>query len=425
MIKKIIIFSMSIILISPVFSKDISIDEAVNQALVKSTTILQKTLDINSSKIDEDGKYSALYPSIQASATLQRSNQNKINPTLDPTIAFVSSISASINFNLAILPSLKITALQLEDKQISLEKAKKDLALQVKKLYYGILLQKAALLFQQENLDNLNFTLENTKAAYEAGNVAELSVLQLQSQIASLAFEIDKSKDAIEKQKRTLAFIIGEDNVLEPLVLTDSLPTDFSDDLSKYDLNSAFVASYDLISNSLNKNLLSYQKQSLEYSMYYPSISLSLSYSPFVNDITSSWSSPNYMDNGSISASVFFDFSNLLPKSSMKNNIDKIDNTQNQLSAANDTLRKNIIMAYTGYIESIEHAKKQIELSKENISLANKTFELTSLSYENGDISFSDLKSAQLSLSNANLSLLQAQYEYLSSYLDLQSQCSK
>ncbi len=425
----ILIFMISIIFLNSAFSKDLSIDDAVNHALNNSSSILQKTLDLKSAQIDEDGKYSSLYPSIQATTVLQRSNQGYTNPmtgvTADPTFTFVGSLSASFSFNPAMITSLQTTALQLKDKSISLQKAKKDLAVQIKKLYYGILLQEAALSFQQDNLDNLNYTLENTRKAYEDGNVPQLSVLQLQTQIASISTELDKSKDAIETQKRTLAFLIGEDNVLEPLSLVDKLPLDYNDDLSKYTLNSAIKSSYDLLSNSINKEIMDVQIKSLKDSMYFPSISLSLSYAPTIVDITNTWSGTNYSDNGKISASLFFDLSKLLPNSSMNNNLKKLDNTQDQLMSVDDTLRKNIIISFTNSMESIKHAKKQIQLSKDNIELAKKTYSLTSLSYENGDISFSDLKSAQLSLSNANLSLLQAEYEYLSAYLDLQNQCTQ
>ncbi|NCD07382.1 MAG: hypothetical protein EOL97_14815 [Spirochaetia bacterium] len=65
----------SIIFLNSAFSRDLSIDDAVNQALNKSSSILQKTLDLKSSQIDDDGKYSSFYPSIQATTVLQRSNQ--------------------------------------------------------------------------------------------------------------------------------------------------------------------------------------------------------------------------------------------------------------------------------------------------------------------------------------------------------------
>jgi outer membrane protein TolC len=426
--KKNIILSIIIctLLASPLFARDLSIDQAVAEGINKSSQILSATLDIKSAQIDEDGKYSSFYPTVSVGLTASRSNEKSSYGTQFTSLT--GSITSSFNFNPAMITSLQTTALQLEAKNITLEKAKSDLEIQIKKLYYGVLVQQAALDVLQKNVDYMNETLLNTQAAYENGDIPELSVLQLQSQIASQNATLEKSQTAIVSQKRTLAFLIGADNITEDLNLTTELPTTFTDDLSEYTLDKAINSSIDLESARINKSILDVNKQALHESTYIPSLSLSASYMPTASDITAfdiTDYSGTTIDYGSISATVAFNISNLLPGSSTQTSIKKLDLSYEQLEQGMNSIKESIILSYNSNIEAIKEAKRQIDLSKDSINLSQKSFDLTSLSYENGDTSFSDLQSAQLSVSSARLGLLQSQYTYLSALLDLENQCTR
>lgn len=406
------------------FARDLSINQAVSEALNKSSQILNQTLNVENAQLEEDGKYSSLYPTINLALTTLRRN----SPIFGTTQIYTSlngNISATISFNPAMITALKSTALQLKSQSITLSKAKSDLALQVKKLYYGILLQEASLKFQIDNIEYMETTLANTKEAYENGDIPELKVLQLQAQISSQIEAKEKSQNSIISQKRSLAFIIGADDITEPLNLSDSLPTTFNDDISLFTLDKAINSSNDLYATNIRIDLLDIQSQMLFKSTYIPSLTLSASYSPLIADITNWESYKNASDNGSISATLSFNLTNIIPGSSAQNNFKKLDISKEQLLSTQDTIRKNIVLTYSSYIEAINQAKRQISLSKENIELAQKSFDLTALSYENGDSSFSDLQSAQLSVSNAKISLLQSQYSYLSALLDLENQCTQ
>lgn len=436
------------LLTAPLFARDLSIDQAVSEAINKSTQILNATLDIESAQINEDGKYSSFYPTVSVGLTAQRSNtgtnagkmaiQNPLFPNDSTEVMIVStpayhytsltgSISASFNFNPAMITSLQTTALELQAKQITLDKAKTDLEIQVKKMYYGVLVQQAAYDVLQKNIDYMNETLSNTQAAYENGDIPELSVLQLQSQISSQNANLEKSATAIVSQKRTLAFMIGSDNITEDLNLTTELPTTFNEDLSKYSIDKAINSSTDLESAMLNLQMLGVNKKALHQSTYIPSLALSASYMPTAADITNfdTYASDKLYDAGSISATVAFNITNLIPGSSSQKSLKQLDVALEQLNNGIISIRDSIVMSYNSNVEAIKEAKRQIDLSKESIELSQKSFDLTSLSYENGDISFSDLQSAQLNVSNARLGLLQSQYSYLSALLDLEDQCTR
>jgi len=434
---------MAIVLaITPLCAKDLSLNTAVTQALNKSSQILTKTLDIDSAQIAEDGKYSTFYPTVSAGVTTSRSNEGSTDyATLiydivtysysdsndyqyDPYTTLTGYVSASFSFNPAMITSLQTTALDLESKKISLDQAKAALVLQVKKLYYGVLVQEAAVKVQQDNIDYMNETLKNTRTSYLNGDIPELKVLQLESQLSSQKVSIEKSQMGVTSQKRTLAFLIGEDDITEPLTLTDSLPTRFDEDITEYTLDKALQNSKDLQSTLISKQLLDVQSKALWQSSYIPSFSLSASYMPTITDISDSDTYDDLYDAGSISATIALTVSNFLPGSSAKTNIKKLDISKAQLVSGERSIKNNIVLTYNANIEAIKQAKRQIELSDENISLSQKSFDLTSLSYENGDTTFSDLQSAQLSVSNARLSLLQSQYAYLSALLDLEDQCS-
>ncbi len=106
---------------SPLFARDLSIDQAVTEAINKSTQILSATLDIKSAQIDEDGKYSVFYPSVSVGLTASRNNAESVNTTHYTSLR--GSVTASFNFNPAMITNLQTTAFQLESKNITLEKA--------------------------------------------------------------------------------------------------------------------------------------------------------------------------------------------------------------------------------------------------------------------------------------------------------------
>ena len=424
MFKKILLPIILIFLIfsTPLYARDLSIDDAVTEAVKKSSQVLSKVLEIRDAAIDETTKYSALYPSLGVSATAYRAND--VTSALITNYLYVSpTLSASFAFNPAMLTSLQTTSLSLENKVISAEKAKREIALQIKKMYYGIVVQESALEFQKENIEYMQQTLENTKAAFENGDIPELNVLQLRSQISSQKAAYEQSITSIASQKRTLAFLIGLDDITEDLTLTDVLPTTFDDDLSTYTVKKALDASYDLRSSRISKQILDVNKKALKQSIYMPSISLSVSYNPtwYVDSGTVNY----YYDGGKMSATVAFDITNMLPGSSIQTSLKKLDLSYEQLDLGNESITDNIILQFNTNMEAVKNAKRQIELSTESLQLSQQTFELTSLSYENGYTSFSDLQSVQLSVSNAQLSLLQSQYSYVSALLDLEDQCSK
>jgi len=431
MIKKIIatLAIGTVLLTSPLFARDLSLDQAVGEAVNKSSQILAKVIDIKNAQIDEDTKFSAIYPTITVSGTAYRANELTSSSLPANYIYLTPALSASLAFNPAMITALDATSLALENKTISLEQSKRAVALQIKKLYYGILVQESAVGLQEDNIAYMQETLKNTEASYENGDIPELSVLQLKSQISSQQAALEKTQTSIVSQKRTLAFLIGIDDITEELNLTDALPTTFNDDLSEYTIDKAFNASYDLQMANINKQILDITKKATQQSTYAPTVSLSASYKPtwYTTNVfdKDSYASTNSTDSGSLSATVSFNITGMLPGSSSQKSLKQLDVSYEQLELGNTSIRDNIVLNFNSNIEAIKEAKRQIDLSKESIDLSQQSFEMTSLSYENGDTTFSDLQSAQLSVSNAQLTLLQSQYSYVSALLDLEDQCTR
>ncbi|MGH4039103.1 MAG: TolC family protein [Sphaerochaeta sp.] len=435
MIKKIIatLTIGGVLLTSPLFARNLSLDQAVGEAINKSSQVLAKVIDIKNAQIDEDTKFSVIYPTISVSGTAYRANEGTTynftgTPIVSENYLYLSTtLSASLAFNPAMITALDATSLALENKTISLEQSKRAVALQIKKLYYGILVQESAVGLQEDNIAYMEETLENTEASYKNGDIPELNILQLKSQISSQKATLEKTKTSIVSQKRTLAYLIGIDDITEELNLTDALPTTFNDDLSEYTIDKAFNASYDLQMAKINKQILDITKKATQQSTYAPTVALSASYNPswYVADGFDLSSTTYSSEGGSLSATVSFNITGMLPGSSSQKSLKQIDVSYEQLELGNTSIRDNIVLNFNSNIEAIKEAKRQIDLSKENIDLSQQSFEMTSLSYENGYTTFSDLQSAQLNVSNAQLTLLQSQYSYVSALLDLKDQCTR
>lgn len=406
---------------SALMAQALSVESAVEQALSQSFTIKSKQLAVDSALISQkDGVTNTFYPSLTTSATLSRSNEATL--TKYP-VSLATGITASLNLHPSMWMSLDLLKQQVASNQISLNAAQHSLDLQVRQLYYGIVVQNEALKLQQTSLKRVQDTLSDMEESYQNGLVAEINLIQLQNQIASQENAIKSSQSNIQTMKQNLNYLMGVDDLNAPLELIDAIPEIDKEALDQFKVDDAILSSTDLESLSLNEEMTDTQKKMQKSSMTVPSLNLSVSYMPVVSDITSDWS--DYYDSGKVSATVAFDLSNLLPGSTAKTKIKTLENTQQSLEVARQQLVQGIHLTFEKNLATAQNAIDQIALAKKSQGLAKTTLDLTEQSYENGLTSYSSYKDAQLSLDQANLSVLQAKYTYLTALLDLQNEVSR
>ena len=228
-------------------------------------------------------------------------------------------------------------------------------------------------------------------------------------------------ENSLSKQLRTFAFLLGFPINTELHLTGEIAPTYLTIDVeTKSDLIKKSVSnSLDLLSLKKSVMLLDNQLEALKFQNWTPSLALSYSYAPAIS-LSQEMKAENWSDGGSFSATLVFNFTNLLPFSSGANNIKDAKNNLDKIELSYSSLLESTKMNVISLLESLNKSSSSIEANKMNIDLAQKAYNLTQVAYKNGTKELLDVKDSENSLNQARLGMLNEQYNYLSCLLDLQ-----
>ena len=159
----------------------LSIEDAVSYALSHSRTLKSNDIDLEIKKRASSNSWNVFLPNVQASGTMSRANEynpsnsgtlqaingalamngmNKFLPVKDgydkeeDRWSTVGTVSASWNFTPAYIAQIKIAKAQYEAGKISWEQSQRETITNIKKMYYGLLLQQESLKIQRTSLEN-------------------------------------------------------------------------------------------------------------------------------------------------------------------------------------------------------------------------------------------------------------------------------
>jgi len=158
----------------------------------------------------------------------------------------------------------------------------------------------------------------------------------------------------------------------------------------------------------------------LKESSYIPSVALSASYQPVLSDMSGSWKSDNWIDNGSISLTLAWDLTNILPWSSSGQSLKSVKEGKAKLALGMRMSEENARIEIENLLDTLQKSKDQIEASDRSIALAQQSYDLMKESYDNGQAELLDLRDAENSLNQAKLTRLSNEYTYLSTLIDLE-----
>lgn len=417
---------------------NLTIDQAVEYGLQNSVQLKTAKIDLATKQRSMDTRWNVFIPSLQASGTFVR--QNKVSDStamikaMFPTYSFPAfepeekdhwvistSFGASLNLNAALISGIKATQNNYEAGLISYEQSEKQLKRDIQKAFYGLLLAQKNLELQKESLETSRQRVAQTKANYLAGYVPELSLLQAQVSYENTRPVIMELENSLSKQLRTFAFLLGFPINTELHLTGEIAPTYLTIDVeTKSDLIKKSVSnSLDLLSLKKSVMLLDNQLEALKFQNWTPSLALSYSYAPAIS-LSQEMKAENWSDGGSFSATLVFNFTNLLPFSSGANNIKDAKNNLDKIELSYSSLLESTKMNVISLLESLNKSSSSIEANKMNIDLAQKAYNLTQVAYKNGTKELLDVKDSENSLNQARLGMLNEQYNYLSCLLDLQ-----
>lgn len=433
------------VLANPIFSEEeiltLTEEQAVNFAKENSKTLKSAAIDLQIKKRAKDYSWNVLIPSVQASGTISRSNEysntidsimSAINPYYTPAEVTeenhwkaVGNITASLNLSLALIDGIRASIKNYEAGQISWEQTCKETELNIKKMFYALLLQQESLELQKEALKNAEDRVKQAEINYANGLIPELSLLQTQVSYENQKPSVTKQEQSFQQQIDTFIFILGLPQGTKIQLNGEINPTFIT--LNPDELYQQYLAkNLDIQAMKKNIELLKIQYSAQNIQIFTPAISLSYGYQPVLSDITSDWKNKdNWYDNGSFSVTLAWNLSNLLPFSSSCISSADVKSNYKKLELTLSTMEENAKVEINNLVNSLNQSKDAIESSNRSISLAQKSYNMTSIAYKNGTTELLDVRDAETQLNQAKLSLLSEKYNYLSGLLDLDYSINK
>lgn len=420
----------------------LTVDQAVDYANQNSKTLQSSAIDLEMKKRANDYKWNQFLPSVSVSATMSRSNEYTdptaaIGEMLNPLIqamgqpgfpaseeteakhwTAVGNVGISWNFSFALIDGLRLIKKQYEAGQITWDQTVRQNELQIRKLFYGLLLQQESLSLQQQTLENARLRMEQARVNYRNGLIPELSFLQAQVAYENARPNIMKMEQAMSQQLDLFGFLLGIPAGTE-ITLEGEINPSFVD-LDPEELISLYAQNHpDILSLQKNLEILNLNLSVQNLQAYAPSLSLSWGFQPLVTDVTSNWID-TYMDNGAFSATLAWNLTNLLPFSSNRQAAKDTEDSIRKLELSLETLIEKTELDIRTQVDALAQSQAAIEASSGNIQLAQRSYDMTLVAYRNGTVELLDVRDAENQLNQAKLGLANEKFNYLSGLLDLE-----
>ena len=291
------------------------------------------------------------------------------------------------------------------------EKTEIDICNAVAQSYYMVLIARENLKVMQENLENSQKLLNDSKAMFESGFVEEQDVEQMQLLVKNSENQVLKAEREIRVSEIVLKYTMGMD-VESKIYLTDSLNMHLTPLVNKEIQGGGFD-----YASHIDYRLLDTQKQVSEKLLNLEKVAYLPSLSGFYN-----WSKTAYGDNANLfknevpwfkSSYIGLNMSIPIFNGGMKNarvkqariDLDKAVNTQKM---AEQNLQKDYLSA----VVELQNAVAQYNNNADNKNLAKRIYSKTTVKYNNGI-------SGSTELAQNESQYLQAQGAYISSVMQV------
>ena len=426
----------------------LTIEDAVDYALKNSKSLKSAAIDLEIKKRASDNAWNTLLPSLSASTTAAR--QNSIESTLQsangsiqlanyvfgtntPLMedteenhwAVVGSLSFQWNFNLAMLDAIKVSKKQYEAGLISWEQTSRDTEVNIRKLFYGILLQQENLKIQKESLENAKSRWEQAEINYRNGIVPRISMLNAKVTYENKKPGVLSAEQGVKQNKELFGFLLGLPYG-NPIELVGAIEFSYVD-VNANELFEKYISqNKDILALKKNKEMLELGIRAKQLSTFTPSFSLNWGYQPTLYAMGDWYDSDigpgEAKDGGSLSFTlVYSNLFNMFPWSS---NMQDIKDSKQQLVQVNlglEQLYQNSEIEVHKLCDNLKVAKENIEAMERNVSIAQEAYESTLKAYNAGTQERLELQDSETQLNQAKLGLLNEKYNYVSAVLDLET----
>ncbi|MBO5730080.1 MAG: TolC family protein [Treponema sp.] len=418
---------------------NLTVEQAVDYANQNSKTLKSSAIDLEMKRRANSFKWNQLLPAVNVTGTISRSNEKvDTSAAMMEGIAgmlgrpapapaeitesdhwmVVGNVGISWNFSFALIDGMRLIKKQYEAGQITWDQTVRQNELQIRKLFYGLLLQQESLNLQKKSLENARLRAEQARVNYRNGLIPELTLLQSQVAYENARPNILKQEQALNQQLDLFGFMLGVPAGTK-ISLEGEINPSFVD-LNPEELISLYAQNHpDILSLQKNLEILNLNLSIQNMQAYAPALQLSWGFQPVVSDISSNWID-TYMDNGAFSATLAWNLTNLLPFSTNRQSARDTKDNIRKLELSLETLIEKTELDIRTQVDALAQSQAAIEASAGNIQLAQRSYDMTLVAYRNGTVELLDVRDAENQLNQAKLGLVNEKFNYLSGLLDLE-----
>jgi outer membrane protein TolC len=325
--------------------------------------------------------------------------------------------------NAALWKSLKISAIDVELAVEQARSSKIDMANQVRKGFYGVLLAGDSYRVFKESYDNAVANYADIKTKFDQGLVAEYDLIRADVSVRNIEPNLLQAENATVLAKWQLKALLGVD--LGLAIECEGRLSDFRSEMYAGYLSASTQTSLD-DNGSLRQ--LDIQGRMLQRTLemqkldFLPTLSLSGLYqwSSMNNDFRFRdyrWN-PYSMVGLSLSVPIFSGGSRL----------NKVRQTQvsiQQLRMQRDNAERNLQLAVKQFVDHMTTCIKRVDAAQKGVEQAERGYAIARKRYDTGAGTLLEMNDAELALTQARLNFNQAIYDYMTAKSELETTVGK
>lgn len=380
---------------------DLSLQDAIDLALAQNTglRITQKDEDVakaalKQAKIDNGLKITG---NESLDTTLHRSSHTKSENGIGVTASYPIYTSGKAE------AAIDSSELGLKAAELSTERSRENLKLDVIKAYYDALEARRTVDVRQETVDKYQDHYTNVSQLYAAGSKARIDVIRSSVELSNAAQNLIKAQNSYEVNLATLRNYLNVDRS-EPLNLT----SDFSYDQFNIDMDACIDYAY-RNRKDLLIDLYKYQQAENDIKAakadFGPSVTLSADPS-WSHTFKPSTSSDSDITAGATLSWNFWD--NGLTRAKVQQAEASRDKAKLTLTKDQEDIDLSLRQAYY----NMREAEKRLNSTGDAVKQAEEDYFIAREKYRAGEGLMLDIIDAQEALSTARLNYISAEYDY-------------
>lgn len=418
----------------------LTIEDAVFYANENSRTLKSAQIDLELKERAKKYSWNVFVPEVSATGTAQRTNKHGHFYTSGPDAgdevtggdrwSVIGSIGAQLNLSLAYIGSIKKAYADYEAGVITWEQTRRQTEMNIRKLFYGYLVQQESLKVQETSLENARQRARQAETNYRNGLTPELSMLDAQVTYENMRPDIDKARQELEQQLDTFAFLLGMpvgtkiqlEGKIEPRFVSLNAQELFE----KYGENDP-----DVVLLRKNIDIVDLGLSAINFRDYAPTLSIGWTGQPVFgtaaggHGIASGWGDfgswdDGWMDAGTWNFTLAWNLTNMLPFTDAGKDKKDLRSNREKLEISLETALQNTEKEVKKNVDSLSQAQAAITSRTRNVTLAQRSYDMAAVAYRNGRMELLSLRDKENSLNQAKLGLLSEQYNYLTYMLDLE-----